>query len=111
MIQAAHLRVFFAMRVALQLGRSLDLGVEFAEDGDFGLDEGERGGLAGRGIARLEELKGDGGGLGGDGGELDEAVGGFELTVFEAQTLKFEQPPELLDVPAHFVPVDDLPGG
>ena len=37
-------------------------------------------------------------------------LGGGELTVFDPQALQLHDPPELLDVPALFVPIDDLPG-
>jgi hypothetical protein len=37
-------------------------------------------------VACLQELDGDDGGLGGDGDQLEEPVGGAELTVFAGTT-------------------------
>jgi hypothetical protein len=79
-------------------------GVEFVGREDEGAVQG---GLA---VAGLSELQGDDGGARGDGGKLEEAVGGFDLAVFDADTLLLEDPEELLDGPAGAVPVDDLPG-
>ena len=45
-----------AMRVFLQLCRALDIGVEFVENGDFGLAEGESGRFAVGCGAGLDEL-------------------------------------------------------
>src|SRR3984885_4493487 len=100
-----------AMGVFLQLCGAFDLGSELVENGNFVFAEGDSGRFGIGCGTGLDKLHGGDRGLGGDGGELDEAFGGFELTVFEAQPLKFQQSPELLDGPAHPVPIDDLPGG
>src|SRR5205085_3660048 len=61
-------------------------------------------------IARLQELDGDDRGFGRDGDELEEAIGGGDLAVFELEPLGLEHAEELLDQPAPFVPFDDAPG-
>ncbi len=110
MIQLTHLRVllrwggFCSFVVpstsALSLSRTVISSWLKATVAEFGIGCG----------TGLDKLHGGDRGLGGDGGELDEAFGGFELTIFE-RSLKFQQSPELLDGPAHPVPIDDLPSG
>src|SRR5881392_861485 len=99
----------FWMRVFLQFGFTFELGVEGVESFDLTGIEGERCGLAAMTVARLQELDGDRRRLGGDGGELDEAVGGFELAVFDFESLDFQHAEQLLDAPACLVPIDDAP--
>src|SRR5213594_2030220 len=45
-----------------------------------------------------------------DGDELEEAVGGGDLAVFELEALGLEHAEELLDQPAPLVPLDNAPG-
>jgi len=60
-------------------------------------------------VAFLGELNLDTRCFGGDGGALDEAFGGAELTVFQLQSLRFHHSERLLDCPARLVPTDDPP--
>src|ERR1700745_2042621 len=76
--QAARL-----MGVALELCPALVLGTERGEGLDFSIIEGIGGGFGALAIARLEELQDDGGGLGGDGGELEQSVGRLDPAVFQ----------------------------
>src|SRR5262245_49066294 len=100
----------FGVGVFLERCLAFEPVIETIEHSYFIRCERDGGGLGGRYIAGLEQLQGDDGSLGGDGGELDQTIGGLHLTVFESQALLLQQPPELLDGPTHFVPVDDLPG-
>src|SRR5215813_7596322 len=82
---AGPCEAFLSIWVFLQRCGALELGVEFVEHGNLVCAEGERGRFAvGRG-AGLHELHGGDRGLGGDGGELDEPLCGFDLTVFDTQ--------------------------
>src|SRR5205085_9961956 len=101
----------FWVGIFLERCPAFELGVEAVEQGDFICRERYGGWLGGGSVTRLKQLQGDDGGLGRDGGELDQPIGGLDLTVFESQALLLQQPPELLDGPAHFVPIDDLPTG
>src|SRR5207302_1300050 len=60
-------------------------------------------------VAGLNKLNDGAGGFSGDRHKLDEAFGGFQLTVLDAQTLALHRPEELLDDPAQLVPGDDFP--
>jgi len=60
-------------------------------------------------VAFLGELNIDARCFGRNGGELDEAFGGAELTVFQLQSLRFHHSEQLLDCPARLVPTDDPP--
>ena len=85
-------------------------GAEPGEDLDLHGCEGEAGRLGVLAVAGLDELQGDGGGLGGDGGEFEQAIGGLEPAVFDLETLALHETEELLDRPAFLVPSDDAPG-
>ena len=61
-------------------------------------------------ITRLQELDCNDGGFGSDGDQLEEPVGGGDLTVFEPEALGLEDAEELLDQPALLVPINDTPG-
>src|SRR5258705_5195263 len=86
-------------RIGIFLERSLafELGVEAREHGEFIRRECDGGRLAEGSVARLEQLQDDDGSLGGDGSELDQAIGGLDLAVFQSKALLPQQPPELLD--------------
>src|SRR5882724_10949489 len=71
--------------------------------------EGDAGVFVTFAVARLLELESDSRCLGGDCGQLDQALGGGKLTVFEPETLQLQQTPQLLDDPALLVPMDDAP--
>src|SRR5271157_645662 len=98
------------VRVLLQRRLAFDLAVEPVEHGDLRLAEGNFGWLATLAVARLHQLQGRRRGLGGNGGEPDQALGGGELAVLELQAVRLHQAEQLLDRPAKPVPVDDLPG-
>src|ERR1700704_611087 len=104
-------KAFFWIWIFLERCLAFELGVEAVEHGDLICRERNGGWLGEGSVARLEQLQDDDGSLGRDGGELEQAIGGFDLAVFESQALLLQQSPELLDDPTHFVPVDDLPGG
>jgi hypothetical protein len=61
-------------------------------------------------VARLDELQDDAGGLRGDRGHFHQPLSGFELAVLDPQCIRFHQPEQLLDGPAHPIPVHDAPG-
>src|SRR5437764_1042591 len=77
----------FGMGVLL-LGctRRVLIGFDGVEGGDLVWAEGDRGGLQALSIAGLEQLHDQGGSMGRDGGELEQAIGGFDLAVFQPQT-------------------------
>src|SRR4029079_15689406 len=85
------------------------IGLDGAQSGDLVVGEGDRSGLDLLAVARLNQLHEQGSGVGCNGGELELAIGGFELTVLESQALLLEGPEQLFDGPALLVPVDDLP--
>src|ERR1700726_1340305 len=85
--------------------------VDGFEGSDFCGREYESRGEGAVAITCLGELQDDDGGAGSDGDELEQTVGGVELAVFDLQALLLEGAEELLDHPAHSVPVDDLPSG
>src|SRR5262249_56093640 len=97
------------MRVLLQYGFALEFGVECVECADFRLAECDLGLLIAVSVACLEELDRDGSCLCRDGDELEQAVGGGKLTVFEFEPLSFEHAEQLFDDPALLVPVDHAP--
>src|SRR5258707_573980 len=100
----------FGVGVFLAGGAALHSLIEQGDERDLVGCEGEAGGPPVGAGAGLYELHDDGGGFGGDGDQLAEAVGGGELAVFDAQSLELEGAEELLDDPALLVPSDDLPG-
>lgn len=51
-------------------------------------------------VARLGKLNSDGGSAGGNCHQLDEAVCGLDLAVFDLEPLFFQRPEELLDIPS-----------
>src|SRR5215813_5206139 len=61
-------------------------------------------------VTCLQELDGDDGGLGGDGNQFEEPVGGTDFTVFELEALRLKDAEELLNDPALLVPFDNAPG-
>ena len=118
MIQLAQARLCLACgffwRAVLPLILSLpkeDLCVEGVEDCDFGLSKSIAGGFIAFSVAGLNELQDHGRGPDCDGGELDQGAGVGKLAVFDAQAMQFHPTKELLDGPAHPVPIDHLPGG
>src|SRR5438093_9815729 len=94
--------------------QALALGLEVLVEGGKGCDlvclKGKPRWLLSTTIARLQELDGDDRRLGRDGDELEQAVGGGDLAVFELEPLRLEHAEELLDQPAPLVPFDDTPG-
>src|SRR6266705_4581990 len=86
----------FGVGVVLERYLAFEPGIETIEHSYFIRCERDGGGLGGRCIAGLEQLQGDDGSLGRDGGELDQTIGGLHLTVFKSQALLLQQPPELL---------------
>src|SRR5262249_24313265 len=60
-------------------------------------------------VTRLEKLNGDGSRLGCKGRKLEQPVGGGGVAGFRPETLRLHHREELLDRPAHLVPLDDLP--
>src|SRR5258707_4774358 len=95
---------FLAVGIFLKRCCALEFSVEFVEDGNFVLSEGDHGGLGTGAIAGLEEVKGDCGSLGGHRCELDEALGGFAVATFEPEGLRFTQTPEFVNGPRHSFP-------
>src|SRR2546421_9546601 len=77
----------FWVGIFLERCPAFELGVEAVEQGDFICRERYGGWLGGGSVTRLKHLQGDDGGLGRDGGELDQPIGGLDLTVFESQAL------------------------
>src|SRR6185369_12674047 len=77
---------------------------------DLARGEGDLGRLAGRAVAGVHQLHGEAGRVGGDRGELEEAVGVLDLAVLEPEPLLLERAEELLDGPAPPVPIDNAPG-
>ena len=61
-------------------------------------------------VTRLDELQRQHGGLGRDGNEFKQSIGGVQLTVFDLKALQLHDTEQLLDHPALRIPVDDLPG-
>src|SRR6185295_14117088 len=98
----------FVMRVLLERGPALVFDGEALKQGESVGAEGGLCGLLASTVACLQQLEGEHGGLGRDGGELEEPLGDLDLTVFELEALTLQEPPELLDDPAHLVPIDDL---
>ena len=86
------------MGVSLLLGLAFDPGVQRVERGDFGRREGDARRL-GAAVAGLDQLQDDAGGLGGDGGQFHQPVGGFELAVLHPQPVRFHQAEQLLNIP------------
>src|SRR6185369_10233430 len=85
------------------------VGFDSLQGVDFVVAEGNRGGLDALTVTRLDELHDQCGGMSCDGGELEQALCGFDLAVFEVQTLLLEGAEQLLDGPAPLVPINDLP--
>ena len=97
------------MRIALQLGAALVLSAGPGDELDWRRGEGEAGGFGGMAVAGLDELQGDGGGLGGDRGAFEQAIGGFETAVFDLKSLGLHETEERLDRRALPAPSDDAP--
>src|SRR5262249_3859500 len=68
-------KAFAWIWIFLERRLAFELGVEACEHGDFFWRECDGGGLRGWSVARLEQLQDDDSSLGGDGGELDQAIG------------------------------------
>src|SRR6516162_10592066 len=94
--RAAH--AGFAAAVSCQ--RTACAGIEGAE---LIFGKGKRSRLLAAPIPRLQQLQGDRRGMSGNGDELEQALGGLDLAVFEAQSLFFEQPKQLFDDPSRAV--------
>ena len=88
------MRVFLLGRLAFQ--RRID----GTQDFNLGRREGDQGGLMSFSIARLEELEGHRGCLGGDRSQLEQALGLGDLAVLQSQSLLFEKPKKLLKDPS-----------
>ena len=74
--------------IALLGGFAFAGDVQGVEHRYLGLREGIGRGLRAS-VARLSQLQGDAGGLGGDRGQFHQPVGGFELAVLEPQSIRF----------------------
>src|ERR1700736_5416955 len=97
------------MRVLEALGLGLEILVEGGERCGLVGIEGKPDGQMASAIARLQQLDGDDRRLGRNRDQLEEAVGGSDLAVFELEALGLEDAEELLDQPATLVPFDDAP--
>src|SRR3954468_9467301 len=64
------------VRVLLKRGLAFEARDEGVERLDLGGREDEAGRLIGSAVARMNELHRDAGGMGGNGGELEQAIGG-----------------------------------
>jgi hypothetical protein len=60
-------------------------------------------------VASLHQLQGDNGGFGGDRGEFEQPVGGFQTTVFQLEALGLHEAEERLDCPTLPMPADGPP--
>ena len=98
------------MRVLEPLGLGLEILVEGGERCDLVGIEGKADRQMASAITCLQELDGDDRRLCRNRDELEEAVGGSDLAVFEPEALGLEDAEELLDQPAPLVPFDDAPG-
>ena len=108
MTQAAQARDVRGVWISLFGGAwRVLIGLDGMQSVDLGVGEGDRSGLERLSVARLNQLHDQGRGVGCDGGELEQAIGGFELTVLEAQAVLLQGPEQLFDGPALLVPVDD----
>ena len=95
------------MRVALQRCPAPVFRSERGEELDLLLAEGAAGRVGAAAVTGLDELQGYDGGLGGDCGELEQSIGGFQAAVFELKAFGLDEPEELLDCPAFLVPSND----
>src|SRR5918994_2304970 len=98
------------MRILEPFASGFDILIEGSERRDLVRFEDEVDRLLAAAVPRLQELDGNDGGLGSDGGQLEEAIGGGDLTVFEPEAVGLEDAEELLDQPALLVPINDTPG-
>jgi len=97
------------MRVLLEGGFPFEGRDERPERVDLLGAEGDSGVLFGSAVPGLHQLHDDGGGLGGDGDQLEQALGGIQLAILELKTLLLEGAEELLDGPTLAVPTHDPP--
>src|SRR5215475_5241839 len=96
------------IRVLQSFCPGLELSIEDGQGGNLvgGEDQMDRLLAA---VPCLQELDGDDGGLGGDGNQFEEPVGGTDFTVFELEALRLKDAEELLNDPALLVPFDNAP--
>src|SRR5215213_766135 len=97
------------MRILEPFASGFDILIEGSERRDLVRFEREVDRLLAAAISRLQELDGNDGGFGSDGGQLEEPIGGSDLTVLEPEALGLEDAEELLDQPALLVPIYDTP--
>ncbi len=98
------------MVVLLKLGFPFQGLVDGHESSTSSRREDESGRQFFAAAARLNELNNGACHFGGDRYQLDQALGAFELTFLNAQTLVLQRTKQLFDDPALLVPGDDPPG-